>query len=292
MQCIINLVKKVIIKAANGCFLWFLPDKLFLKIVFWARMGKKLDLKNPKTFNEKLQWIKLYDRKPEYTQMVDKYSVREYIKEKIGEQYLIPLLGVWDSIDDVDFNSLPNEFVLKCTHDSGGLVICKDKSKLDIDAAKKKLKKCLKRKFFYRNREWPYKNVKPRIIAEKLMVDESGTELKDYKFFCFDGEPKALFIATDRPHDTRFDFFDMEFNHLPFLSGHPMAIKEIKKPVGFNEMAELSKVLSKGLHHARIDFYDINGKIYFGEITFFHHSGFTPFEPDEWDYKFGEWIKL
>lgn len=255
-------------------------------------MGKKLDLKNPQTFNEKLQWLKLYDRNPEYTKMVDKYEVRKYIADKIGEEYLIPLLGVWDKFDDIDFSTLPDQFVLKCTHDSGGLVICKDKSKLDIEAARKKINKCLKRNFYKLTREWPYKNVKPRIIAEKLMVDESGTELKDYKIFCFNGDPKAMFIATDRPHDTRFDFFDTEFNHLPFTNGHPNATKEIKRPKGLEEMVQLAEKLSQGMKQVRIDFYDINGKVYFGEITFFHWSGMVPFEPEEWDYKFGEWINI
>lgn len=292
MHSLIIFIRRVIARLAREGVFNFLPDKAFLKLLFWARTGKKLNLKKPMTYNEKLQWLKLYDRNSEYTKMVDKYEVRKYISEKIGEEYLIPLLGVWDSFDEIDFDSLPEQFVLKCTHDSGGLVICKDKSKLDLAAAKKKINKCLKRNFYKYNREWVYKNVKPRIIAEKYMVDESGTELKDYKFFCFDGEPRAMFIATDRPHDTRFDFFDMQFNHLPFLNGHPMATKEIKKPAGFDKMAELSRILSAGMRHVRTDFYDINGKIYFGEITFFHHSGFTSFEPEEWDYKFGEWIKI
>ncbi len=292
MHSLIKFIRRVIARLAREGVFNFLPDKAFLKLLFWARTGKRLNLKNPRTYNEKLQWLKLYDRNPEYTKMVDKYEVRKYISEKIGEEYLIPLLGVWESFDEIDFDSLPEQFVLKCTHDSGGLVICKDKSKLDLAVAKKKINKCLKRNFYKYNREWVYKNVKPRIIAEKYMVDESGTELKDYKFFCFDGEPRAMFIATDRPHDTRFDFFDMQFNHLPFLNGHPMATKEIKKPTGFDKMAELSRILSADMRHVRTDFYDINGKIYFGEITFFHHSGFTPFEPEEWDYKFGEWINL
>ena len=269
-----------------------LPDALYLRLKFFQRMKKFLNLKTPQTYNEKLQWLKLHDRKPEYTKMVDKYEVRKYIADTIGEEYLIPLLGVWDSFDEIDFDSLPEQFVLKCTHDSGGLVICKDKSKLDINAAEKKINKSLKTNYYWHGREWPYKNVKPRIVAEKFMVDESGTELKDYKFFCFDGEPKFLFIATDRPHDTKFDFYDIDFNHLPFTNGHPNADKEIKKPAGFDKMVEIARKLSKGIPHIRIDLYDINGEIYFGEITFFHWSGFTPFEPEEWDYKLGEYIKL
>ena len=269
-----------------------LPDKTYIKFKYYSRFKKFPNLKKPKTFNEKLQWLKLYDRNPEYTKMVDKYEVRKYIAEKIGEEYLIPLIGVWTSFDEIDFDCLPEQFVLKCTHNSGGLVICKDKSKLDIEKTRKRINGSLKNNYYWSGREWPYKKVKPRIIAEKYMVDESGTELKDYKFFCFDGEPKVMFIATDRPHDTRFDFFDMEFNHLPFTNGHPNADRELKKPDGFQEMIELAKSLSKGIKQSRIDFYDINGKVYFGEITFFHWSGLTPFEPEEWDYTLGEYIKL
>ncbi|MBQ4528070.1 MAG: glycosyl transferase [Clostridia bacterium] len=284
--------QKVLNKLINKNLFGFLSDRQFLKLKYRVHMDKKLDLDNPKTYNEKLQWLKLNDRKPEYTTMVDKYAVREYIKDKIGEEYLIPLIGAWDSVEEIDFDSLPNEFVLKCNHDSGGLVICKDKTSLDIASAKKKLSKAMKRDFYKLSREWPYKNVKRKIIAEKFMVDESGTELKDYKFFCFDGKCEFMFIATDRPHDTKFDFYDMDFNHLPFTQGHPNATKEIQKPKAFDEMKELAQKLSKGIKQVRIDFYEINGKVYFGEITFFHYSGFTPFEPEEWDYKFGELINL
>ena len=224
--------------------------------------------------------------------MVDKYEAKEYVKKIIGEEYIIPTLGVWDNFDEIDFDKLPNQFVLKTTHDSGGIVVCKDKTKLDLNVARKKLEKSLQHNFFYEHREYPYKDVKPRIIAEKFMVDESGTELKDYKFFCFDGIVKMLFVATDRPFDTRFDFYDMDFKHLPFKQGHPLATKEIRKPNGFEEMKRIASTLSKGIPHVRVDLYDINGKIYFGELTFFHFSGNVPFEPKEWDYKIGEWLKL
>lgn len=272
-----------------------IPDKLYLKWLFRLRMGYKLNLDNPQTFSEKLQWLKLYNRKPEYTQMVDKVGAKEYVAKIIGEEYIIPTIGVWDSVDDIDFDKLPNQFVLKCTHDSGGIVICKDKSKLDIESARRILRKGLKRDFYSTSREWPYKDVKRRIIGEQYMVDESGYELKDYKFFCFDGEPKALYIATDRGvegEETKFDFFDADFNHLPFVSGYPNANRKITKPQGFEEMKQLAAKLSQGQPHLRVDFYDINGKIYFGELTFFHMSGTTPFEPKEWDYTFGSWIKL
>lgn len=271
------------------------PDELYLKLLFRLRMGYKLNLDNPQTFCEKLQWLKLHNRKPEYTQMVDKYDAKRYVADIIGEEYIIPTIGVWDRVDDIDFDKLPNQFVLKCTHDSGGIVICKDKSQLDIAATKKLLRRGLKKNYYWQNREWPYKNITPRIICEQYMVDESGYELKDYKWFCFDGVAKALFIATDRGvkgEETKFDFYDTEFNHLPFTNGHPNASKEIKKPAGFEQMKQLASQLSKGQPHLRVDFYDINGKIYFGELTFYHWSGTMPFDPMEWDYTFGSWINL
>ncbi|MBE6192965.1 MAG: glycosyl transferase [Rikenellaceae bacterium] len=276
-------------------FAKFIPDRLYLKLLFRLKMGYWMDFDNPQTFNEKLQWLKLYNRRPEYTQMVDKYAAKEYVASIIGAEYIIPTLGVWDSVEDIDFDSLPNQFVLKCTHDSGGIVICTDKSQLNIEEAKSKLKKGLKRDYYPTSREWPYKNVPHRIIAEQYMVDESGYELKDYKFFCFDGVPKALFIASDRGNtteETKFDFFDMDFHHLPFTNGHSNAVKPVLKPKGFEMMKILAAKLSQGMPHARIDFYNINGQIYFGEITFFHWGGIVPFDPEEWDYTFGSWITL
>ena len=420
----------------------FIPDEPYLKMVYRIRMGKKLNLENPQTFNEKLQWLKLYDRKPIYTTMVDKYEAKKYVAGIIGEEYIIPTLGVWNHFDEIDFDKLPDQFVLKCTHDSGGLVIVRDKSKFDKEAAKKKIEKSLKRNFYWKGREWPYKDVKPRIIAEKYMEDktedqisdykvydfegnpeiiqvdfdrfiehkrnlytkdwdyiegelkypsikdrhdvkpdnlnqmiqaakmlsekitflrtdfylidgklyfgeltlfpESGFEnfkpedldreygkciilpgggvllksdnymlwvhasaaynsdttecsdLKDYKIFTFDGIAKALFVASDRSGDeeTKFDFYDAEFRHLPFTNGHPNAAVPPAKPETFNKMKELSYKLSKDLPHCRVDFYEVNGQTYFGELTFSHWSGLVPFVPDEWDKTFGEWITL
>ena len=269
-------------------------DKLYLKILYKYHMKKKLNLKNPQTYNEKLQWLKLYDRKPIYTNMVDKYEVKNYVKNIIGSQYIIPTYGVWDKFDDIDFAKLPNQFVLKCTHDSGGIVIVKEKKQLDIKKAKRKINHCRVRNYYLNNREWPYKNVKPRVLAEQYMVDESGYELKDYKFFCFDGKCKAMFIATDRnaKTETCFDFYDENFNHLPFTNGHPNSKKKIKKPDNFDLMINLAEKLSENIPQCRVDFYNINGRVYFGEITFFHWSGLVPFVPDEWDYKFGNWIKI
>ena len=264
-------------------------------MLFPLRVGYKLNLDNPKTFNEKLQWLKLHNRKLIYTKMVDKVDAKEYVANIIGEEYIIPTLGVFDNVDDIDFEALPNQFVLKCTHDSGGIVVCDDKSQLNIEEAKRKLRRGLKMNYYHQNREWPYLNVKPRIIAEQYMVDESGYELKDYKFFCFDGKVELLFIATDRgskTEETKFDFFDADFNHLPFTNGHPNATRAIAKPKGFEKMKEIAAKLSKDHPHLRVDLYDINGKIYFGELTFYHWSGMTPFVPIEWDYKLGEMIKL
>ena len=272
-----------------------MDDRTFIKWEYFSGMRKFPDIYNPKTFNEKLQWLKLNDVHPEYSRIVDKAEAKEYVKEVLGEdadKHIIPTLGIWDTFDEIDFDKLPKQFVLKTTHDSGGVAIVKDKEKMDLSEVRNKIERSLKHNYFFEHREYPYKNVTPRIIAEEFMVDESGTELKDYKFFCFNGEPKMLFVATDRPFDTRFDFFDMEWNHLPFKQGHPLASKKIVKPAGFEEMKMLSKRLSKGFKHVRVDLYDINGWIYFGELTFFHFSGNVPFEPKEWDYIIGDWLNL
>jgi hypothetical protein len=272
----------------------FIPsDKLYLKVYYYLKMGEKLNLENPKTFNQKIQWLKLNNTNPRYMQMVDKYAVRELIKNEIGEEYLIPLLGAWKSFDEIDFDKLPDQFVLKANHDSGSVVICKDKSSFDFNAAKSKLTKKLKQNYFYSGREMPYKQVKPIIIAEKYMVDESGSELKDYKFFCFNGEPKVMFVASDRFADIKFDFYDMDFNWLPFSTGiHLTTQKKIVKTEAHKRMINLSAKLSQGIPHVRVDFYNINGKIYFGEFTFHHDGGIVKFYPEEWDRKLGDMIVL
>lgn len=214
--------------------------------------------------------------------------------ERVGPEYVIPLLDAWDSVDDIEWDKLPNQFVIKCSHDCGGMVICKDKSKLDVEKAKAKLKEAFNRNYYYEGREWPYKNVKPKVFAEAYKEDEFG-ELRDYKFFCFDGEVKAMFVASDRQKagsEVCFDFFDSDFNHLPLTQGHPNASKIPAKPKGFEEMKRLAAILSKGIPEVRVDFYDVGGHVYFGEFTLFHFGGMVKFEPVEWDYKFGEWIKL
>lgn len=271
-----------------------MPAEDFLKRMYQIRMGRELNLTSPVSYTEKLQWLKLFDHRPEYTTMVDKYTVKQYVAKKIGAEYVIPLLGVWDRVEDINFDALPERFVLKATHDSGGIVICKDKNKLDFTETKKKLKSHLDRDYYIRNREWPYKNVPHRIIAEPYMEDTSTNELRDYKFFTFGGVPKVLYIAQGRGRsgETVADFFDMEFNHLPFVIDHDMAPVPPKKPERFEEMKRLAAVLSEGTPQLRVDFYEVDGKVYFGEMTFFHCSGMEAFHPEEWDRIFGEWVTL
>ena len=271
----------------------FLPDRLYIQIYYFAHFKKFCDLKDPKTYNEKLNWLKLHDHNPLYNTLVDKYEVKEYVAKRIGDQFIIPTLGVWNSFDEIDFDKLPEQFVLKCTHDSEGLVIVRDKSKLDKATAKQKIEAALKQNFYFIGREWPYKDIKPRVIAEQYMEDHVDGELRDYKFFCFDGEPKAMFVASDRVSDhVKFDYFDLDFQHLDIKQKYPHALVFPRKPDTFNQMIEFSKVLSKGFPHVRVDFYEVDGHLYFGELTFYHFSGFMPFEPDQWDRIFGDWIKL
>jgi len=293
-----NLLNLLNLKTVLGWILlrsskYIISDKLYLKIYFRLNMGEELDFKNLRTFNQKIQILKLKNKDPKYTLMVDKYSVRELIKKELGEEYLIPLIGVWDNFDDIDFDLLPNQFILKPTHYSGKVFICKDKSRFDIDAVRKKINRILRRNYFYVGREFPYKNVQPRIICEKYMVDESGTELKDYKFFCFNGEPEVLFVASDRFGDVKFDFYDMQLNRLPFTTGnHNFSKESITRIDSFGEMIEIARKLSKNIPHIRIDLYNIKGKIYFGEFTFHHNGGVCPFHPKEWDEKLGDLIKI
>lgn len=276
----------------RGWFRW-MDDETYLKIAYRIKMGKKLNLNPPVTFNEKLQWLKIHDRQPEYTTMVDKYEAKKWIAERVGETYIIPTLGVWNHFDEIDFDKLPNQFVLKCTHDSGGLVICRDKSKLDKDAARNKIETCLKHNFFWGQREWPYKNVKPRIIAEKYMEDSLTNELRDYKFYAFRGIVKALFIASNRQADeTVADYFDMDFKHFNFMWGYPNSKEMQEKPVNFDEMVKITEKITKDIPEARVDFYEVDGKTYFGEITFSDGSGMQRFNPESWDETFGKWIKL
>lgn len=267
-------------------------DKIYVKLHYFFCMHKRLNLNNPQTFNEKVSWLKVNDIHLEYSKLVDKYEVKKYVEAKIGKQFIIPTLGIYKNFEDIDFGILPNRFVIKCTHDSQSTIIVKDKKTLDVNKARNKLTKALKRNWYWPTREYPYKNVKPRIIVEKYMEEGSGAGLKDYKFFCFNGVPKMMFIATGRPINTCFDFYDMDFNHLDIQQGHPNANCIINKPIGFDEMKYLASILSKGFPQIRVDFYDVNGSIYFGELTLFHFGGDTPFVPEKWDKIMGSWIDL
>lgn len=272
------------------------PDRLYLGALYRLLIGGKLNLKTPTTYSEKLQWLKLYYRKPVFTTMVDKYAVKQYVESIIGSDYVIPTLKVWDHVEDINWDELPNQFVLKCTHDSGGIVICKDKSTLNKEQAVKKLKAGLKRDYYKQWREWPYKNVPRRIIAEQYVEPEAKfQDLPDYKFFCFNGEVKALFVATDRQkegEDVKFDFFDEHFNLLPFKQGHEHAETTPQKPTHFELMKSVAAKLSEGIPHVRVDFYEAGDKVFFGELTLYHFSGLVPFQPKEWDRIFGDMLTL
>lgn len=272
-------------------------DKQYLKWFYYHTMLKWPDLDNPKTYNEKLNWLKLHNKHAEYTKMVDKVAVKEFVASIIGEEYVVPTYGVWNDVSEVDINSLPQQFVLKSNHDSGGIVVCKDKSKLNFSKARKKFNKQLSTNYYWATREYPYVDVVPKIFAEKFLVDETGCGLKDYKFFCFGGKAKLLFVATDRdkgPHHTKFDFFDLNWNHLSIRNGHENNPNPITKPKNFEKMIEIADKLSSAIDspQVRIDLYNCDGQIYFGEITFFHWGGVVPFEPEEWDYKLGDMIHL
>ena len=272
----------------------YLSDRLYLQLVFRVRMGYKLNLDEPATYSEKLQWLKLNDRHLEYSDYVDKIRVKEYVASKIGESHIIPTLGVYNSVEEIDFSTMPNRWVLKTSHDSGGVFICKDNSSVSATQIYNAIGKNWMNNYFKYNLEYPYANVTPRLLVEAYIEDESEYELKDYKFFCFNGEPKFLFVATDRSAkcETKFDFFDLDWNHLPIINGHPNSLKELSKPDNFDEMINIAKILSRGFRHVRVDLYNVKGKIYFGELTFFHFSGMEPFEPIDWDYKLGEYLEI
>lgn len=271
-----------------------MPDMEYLRKMYKACMGTELDLENPITFNEKLQWLKLHDRKPIYTTMVDKYAAKEYVASIIGEEYIIPTLGVWDSFDDINITKLPDQFVLKCTHDSGGLVICRDKSCFNIAEARKTINKSLNKNFYYYGREWPYKDVKPRIIAEKYMEDPITKELRDYKFFCFGGIAKCYKVDFDRFIGHRANYFTVEGDLMKLGEEicPPDFEKDIPKPANLIKMKELAEKLTAGYPFLRADFYDVDGQVYFGELTFFPASGLGKFIYDGNDEMLGSWLTL
>lgn len=274
----------------------FLPDKAYLSILYRANLGRRMNWNSPKTYTEKLQWIKLYDRRAIYEKMVDKYDAECYITDRVGTQYVPEVVGgPWNSFDDIDFDMLPEQFVLKTTHDCGGVWICRDKSKLDINVAKAFINKHMENNYYRSHREWPYKNIQPRIFAEEYLGDLTGGDLRDYKFFTFNGVPKMMFIASERQNpdiETKFDFFDMDYCRLPIVNGQPNSKKMIEKPVNFEQMKAIAGILSEGIPQLRVDFFECNGRLYVGELTFFHYAGFVPFEPNEWDEILGEWLVL
>ena len=295
------LKKPALIIPYLGKYGWFrwMSDEAYIKMVYRIHFGVYPDLEHPKTYNEKLNWLKLHDRQPKYTDIVDKYTVKQYISRIIGTEYVVPTLGVWDRFEDIDFDALPNQFVLKCTHDSGGLVICRDKSKLNKAKARRKINSSLKRNYYWTGREWPYKDVKPRIIAEPYLEEHNcmypnhvdANILTDYKFFCFNGIPKVMYIAKDIGIGPESDYFDMDFVHLPIImDGDSFAPVPPVKPKHFEKMKEIAAVLSRNIPHIRVDFYCVDDKLYVGELTFFHSSGMCHIYPEEWDYKLGEWI--
>ena len=285
---------RFVVNAALGLYN-SMPDRDYLERKFEALMGAPLHLDAPQTFNEKLQWLKLYDRKPEYTMMVDKYRVREYITQKIGAEYLIPLLGVWDSPDEIDFAALPEQFVLKCNHNSGlGMCICKDKSRLDLRKVRRELRKGLRQDYYLPGREWPYKDVPRKIIAEKYMVDtDGGDELSDYKVLCFNGVPKLIEVHKGRfGNQHTQDFYDANWDKTAFNQPDmPTSDEVMVKPVFMDEMLALSQVLSQGIPHVRVDWYYANHRLFFGELTFFDGSGFDPFDGEQ-DLEIGSWLAL
>lgn len=263
---------------------------------FRGVFNKDLNLTNPKTFNEKIQWLKIYDRNKEYVSMVDKIDVKNVVANIIGNEFIIPTIGVWDSFDDIDFDLLPNEFVLKCTHDSGSTVVCKDKASFDYKKARKKIEKALKRNYYYLYREWPYKSVKPRIIAEKYMVDELGAdEITDYKFYCFNGRADCVMVCMDRKSgDTKFYFFDRQWKLKRINERGKKAPKgfTIEKPVCMDKMFDLAEKLTKGIPFVRLDMYQCGGSIYFGEYTFYPGSGLDPNYLPETEVYFGNLIDI
>lgn len=316
IKIIIKNPKKLILPAGQNGLLNFLSDTTYLKLVYCTETGCKLNLKNPLTFSEKLQWLKIYDHNPNYVVMVDKYAVRKYIDHKFKENLMIPLIGVYECVDDIPWDTLPKSFVLKCTHGSGCNILCEDKSSLNIKDASRMLQKWMKKNYYPGGREWPYKDVKPRIIAEKYMTNLTdyeditneikdkedvlfkGLDLTDYKVYCFDGTPKYCQVIANRRTVETIDFYDMDWNHMVFTGLHTIGTPFIhaksaaKKPQNFNKMISCSKELSKDIAFVRIDFYEISGKLYFGEFTLYPKSGFGVFEPDEWNLILGELIEL
>ena len=286
---------RAIKKAISMLPLHSLEDDLYLKVLYYVVFGKMLDLTNPKTYTEKIQWLKLYDRNPLYSMLADKLTCRDYVRKLIGEEHLIPLVGgPWLSVDEIDFCSLPNQYVLKCTHDSGSAIICDNVALGEQKKILRRLDKSLNKNLFYDSREWVYRSIVPQIIAEKLLLDNYRLP-NDFKFFCFDGEPCFVNITSGRDlqsHTVYNDYFDIDFIHQPFTFGNPNAILKPSKPENFDELVQYARLLSKGIRHVRVDLYCIQTKIYFGELTFYPQAGLVKIRPEKYDEIIGKLVRI
>lgn len=291
-QLLRNSKYRFLYLSSHGCF-DSMPDKEYLSKLFNAKMGYDINWDNPITFNEKMQWLKVYDRKPQYTTMVDKYAVREYLPSLIDSKHIVPLLGVWDNPDLIDITALPDQFVLKTTHGCGGMFICRDKKDFNIAAAKRKLKKGMSKNYYYHVREWPYKDVKPRVIAEPYLQDGEELNLRVYKVFNFGGVPTLIqTIQNDKTKNETIDYFDTDWNLLELHQNYPNSPNPSKKPQSLELILELSRKCSSGHPFLRTDWYEVNGQVLFSEFTFFSDAGMEPFYPAEWDEKLGRLINL
>lgn len=287
-----HFLSKLFYKAQFCHLLRLIPDCLYLKIHTLISLGYWPDLKNPKLFNEKLQWLKLHDRNPLYTKLVDKYEVKNIVSEKIGDEYIIPTLAVWNTFDEIDFDTLPDKFVLKCTHDSGGVVIVKDKQSLNLKNVEKKINECMSLNYYWLGREWAYKNVKPRIIAEEYIEPEGSGDLRDYKFFCFNGKVMLIQVDFDRFSEHKRNIYDTKWNYIPAFIHYPTHPEiKISCPENLDEMILIAEKLSHKIPFLRVDLYNVNGHIYFGELTFYHGSGFEIIRPESFEYQLGEYIE-
>lgn len=294
LKILLRSPKKFLMSFFEVFGMHILPEKTYLRLMFRWKLGYKLNLKNPKTFNEKLNWLKLYNRHPEYTMMVDKYKVKNYIAEKIGAEYVVPLYGVWERVEDIDWEALPERFVLKTNHNSCYNLVCRDKSKVNRDDANKAMRNSLGKNLYYGLGEWPYKNVSPRVISEKLLESKGGNNsspLIDYKFWCFDGKPTLMYFSI-KGEGCYENFYDMDFNFVDINHGWPRHKPEFMKPASWEKMKEIAAVLSKDIPFVRVDFYEIDGHPYFGELTFFDWAGLRPFDTYETDLRLGELIHL
>lgn len=291
-----NLLQRTVAWTGSKKIFNFIPDKIYLQLMFWARMGQKLDLVKPNTLNEKIQWLKLNDYKDSYPLIVDKYEVRKYIKKTLGEEYLIPMVGgPWSSWEQIEIEKLPKKFVLKTTHDSGGVVVCTDKQVLNIEKARKKIERSLKNNYFWTGREYPYKYIKPQIIAEQFIMDESGIELKDYKILCMNGIPQNIMVCTGRLQGSvKYYFFDLNWKFLPLNNGDNQLPPDftLPKPKHLDEMICVAKILSKNFKLLRVDLYEADDRVYFGEMTLYPDSGFDTDILSSTDVEFGKRLVL